>query len=775
MRVDPATAISYADGAETFYFCSDGCKSKFVASRESSEATPPQHDSHCHHSHDHRAAEHHHDHHATNQPDAADQRIYTCPMHPEIEQVGPGSCPKCGMDLEPKSVSLDDQDDGAEADMTRRFWVGVALSAPLLVLTMGPMIGLPIHDWLSPTVGGWLQLVLATPVVWWCGWPLLVRGWQSIVHRSPNMFTLIAIGTLTAYVFSLFSVLLPSWIPKAFYEDGRAPLYFEAAAVIITLVLLGQVLELRARKRTSGAIRALLELAPDIAHRITDSGEQDVALDQVHKGDRLRVRPGEKMPVDGVVHEGSSSVDESMLTGEPLPVEKQQGDKVVAGTLNQTGTLVIEAQQVGSETVLSRIVDMVAAAQRSRAPIQRLVDVVAAWFVPAVIVSAIIAFAVWATIGPAPRFAHALLAAISVLIIACPCALGLATPMSIMVGVGRGAREGVLIKDAQVLETMERVDTVVVDKTGTLTEGKPRVTEVLSAGDTSEDQLLALAAAVEQSSEHPLARSIVDAANDRELDLPKSSDFSSTTGGGVESTVDGARIRVGKPGFMTDSGVDLSPDATQQSHNLQSEGRTVVYVARDQQLLGMVAISDPIKESTPQVIERIHDLGLKLVMLTGDAEATAKAVAEKLNIDEYHAGVSPEEKHDFVEQLRNQGRVVAMAGDGINDAPALAAADVGVAMGTGSDVAIESAGVTLVGGDLRGVVKATALSRATMSNIRQNLAFAFGYNALGIPIAAGVLYPVFGWLLSPMIAAAAMSLSSVSVIGNALRLRATKL
>lgn len=765
MRVDPATAVSYSDGQQTHYFCSEGCKSKFVERQSDGESAP----------HDHHSADHAHHHGSPTKSNTDDQRIYTCPMHPEIEQVGPGSCPKCGMDLEPKSVSLEDEDDGSEADMVRRFWVGVALSAPLLVLTMGPMVGLPIHAWLPSAVNGWLQLALATPVVLWCGWPLLVRGWQSVVHRSPNMFTLIAIGTLTAYAFSLFSVLLPQWIPKAFYEDGQPPLYFEAAAVIITLVLLGQVLELRARKRTSGAIRALLELAPDVAHRLTDQGEEDVALDQVHGGDRLRVRPGEKMPVDGVVSEGASSVDESMLTGEPLPVEKAQGDKVVAGTLNQTGTLVIEAQQVGAETVLSRIVDMVAAAQRSRAPIQRLVDVVAAWFVPAVIVAAILAFAVWAIVGPDPKFAHALLAAISVLIIACPCALGLATPMSIMVGVGRGAREGVLIKDAQVLETMERVDTVVVDKTGTLTEGKPRVTEVLATGDINDDRLLALAAAVEQSSEHPLARSIVDAAKDREIDVPEATDFSSTTGGGVAASVDGSRISIGKPGYMAENNVAIPADATQRSQNLQSEGRTVVYVARDAQLVGMVAISDPIKQSTPQVIERIHDLGLKLVMLTGDAEATAKAVAEKLNIDEFHAGVSPEQKHDFVEQLRGEGRVVAMAGDGINDAPALAAADVGVAMGTGSDVAIESAGVTLVGGDLEGVVKAAALSRATMSNIRQNLGFAFGYNALGIPLAAGVLYPVFGWLLSPMIAAAAMSLSSVSVIANALRLRAVKL
>ncbi|QEG37666.1 heavy metal translocating P-type ATPase [Bythopirellula goksoeyrii] len=763
MQVDTETALSLTEDGTTHYFCSAGCRDRFAKQH----ATDQQSDEHscCHDK--------------PQQRDAATQgnntRLYTCPMHPEIEQVGPGSCPKCGMDLEPKTVSAEEEEDGTADDMSRRFWVGVALSVPLLILTMGPMVGLRMDPWLSATAAGWLQLTLASPVVLWCGWPLLVRGWQSIVHRSPNMFTLIAIGTLTAFAFSLVAVMLPSLIPAAFYEHDRPPLYFEAAAVIITLVLLGQVLELRARKRTSGAIRELMQLAPKTAHRVTDGGEQDVPLDQIQVGDSLRVRPGEKTPVDGVVREGESTVDEAMLTGEPLPVEKRLGDKVSAGTLNQTGTLLIEAQQVGAGTVLGRIVDMVAAAQRSRAPIQRLVDVVAAWFVPAVIVAALVAFGVWAIIGPEPRLAHALLAAVSVLIIACPCALGLATPMSIMVGIGRGARDGVLIKDAQVLETMEKVDTIIVDKTGTLTEGRPRVVDVVTVESSSKDELLALAAAAEGASEHPLARAIVDAAGERNLQIDEASDFQSTTGGGIEAKVGGRLVLVGKHDYLANSSVPIPQSITERSTELQSTGRTVVYVAADKNLLGVIAIADPIKETTPDTIKKLHKLGLNLVMLTGDAQATAQAVANELGIDDFKAGVSPEDKHDFVQQLRQQGKIVAMAGDGINDAPALAAADVGIAMGTGSDVAIESAGVTLVGGDLSGVVKAASLSRATMSNIRQNLFFAFGYNAIGIPIAAGVLYPAFGWLLSPMIAAAAMSLSSVSVIGNALRLRSVKL
>jgi Cu+-exporting ATPase len=644
------------------------------------------------------------------------------------------------MDLEPKTFAAGDEvEDHAEADMARRFWVGVVLSVPLLVLAMGPMLGLAVHEWIPPRIESWLQLALATPVVLWCGWPLLVRGWSSITNLSPNMFTLIAIGTLTAFGFSVFAVLLPGLIPAAFYEHGRAPLYFEAAAVIITLVLLGQVLELRARKRTSGAIRELLQLAPETAHRIIDGGEEDVSLDKVRLGDKLRVRPGEKMPVDGVVREGTSTVDESMLTGEPIPAEKKPGERVSAGTVNQTGSLVVEAQQVGSETVLSRIVAMVAQAQRSRAPIQRLVDIVAAWFVPAVILIAVVAFAAWAVVGPEPRLPHALLAAVSVLIIACPCALGLATPMSVMVGVGRGAHEGVLIKDAQALETMEKVDTIIVDKTGTLTEGRPRVVEIVPLGDGDERELLALAAAVESASEHPLARAIIDAAREQGVEMTTAKDFQSTTGGGVEARVDGRQIRVGKLGHVTGNKKQLPSDLDSTVDSLQAAGQTVIFVGADDGVLGVISIADPIKKTTAGAIQRLHEMGMKLVMLTGDAEATARSVARELGIDEVSAGVSPEDKHDRVQKLRDAGHVVAMAGDGINDAPALAAANVGIAMGTGSDIAIESADMTLVGGDLRGVLKAAALSRATMQNIRQNLFFAFGYNALGIPIAAGVL------------------------------------
>lgn len=774
MQVDSTTAISLSVGSQIYYFCSSACRERFNDLQDGSgehappiETTAKQSEHDCCHNLSQRK-----------KPaayDSSDASIYTCPMHPEVEQLGPGSCPQCGMDLEPKSVSRSEQDDGAEADMSRRFWIGAVLSLPLLLLAMGPMFGLPTRSWLSLHVAGWLQLLLATPVVLWSGWPLLVRGWQSILHQSPNMFTLIATGTITAFAFSVIAVVFPSLIPAAFYEAGQPPLYFEAAAVIITLVLLGQVLELRARKRTSGAIRELLELAPEIAHRVSDTEESDIPLDEVQEGDQLRVRPGEKIPVDGVVREGASSVDASMLTGEPIPIEKEPGEKVVAGTLNQTGTLLIEAQQVGSDTVLSRIVEMVASAQRSRAPIQRLVDVVAAWFVPAVFVIAALAATVWAINGPEPRMAHALLAAVSVLIIACPCALGLATPMSIMVGVGRGAREGVLIKDAQVLETMEQVDTIVVDKTGTLTEGQPRVTEIIPYGITSETRLLSLAAAVESSSEHPLARAIVEGAKERDLPVSTVENFHSTTGGGVEAEVDGMRIRIGKLGYLNKEAVELPLELLEKSESLQTQGRTVVYVASGTELLGAIAVADPIKKTTQYTIMRLHSLGLKLVMLTGDARATAKAVADELGIDNFSAGVSPEDKHSFIQELREQGHVVAMAGDGINDAPALAAADVGVAMGTGSDVAIESAGVTLVSGELHGVLKAITLSRATMKNVRQNLFFAFGYNALGIPIAAGALYPALGWLLSPMLAAAAMSASSVSVIGNALRLRSTTL
>jgi Cu+-exporting ATPase len=769
MTVDPATAKWTAThDAIDYFFCSRSCRDRFVAQPVAYNRAS-------------RPAEQSHEGHVasleqmglTSKPSSAAVE-YTCPMHPEIVRDGPGACPICGMDLEPRTASADAEDDSSLRDMTRRFWVGAALSVPLLALTMGPMVGLfPQHGAAAPAAR-WIQLLLAAPVVWWCGWPLLARGWLSIVNRRANMFTLIMLGTLAAFFFSVLALVVPDAIPAAFSAHGQPPLYFEAAAVIVTLVLLGQVLELRARSRTNSAVRELLALAPTTAHRIGNGGEQDVPLDQVRVGDRLRIRPGERVPVDGAVISGASAVDESMLTGEPLPVDKTDGDRVIGGTLNQSGTLVIESEQVGADTVLSRIVSLVAAAQRSRAPIQSLVDRVSAWFVPAVVVVAILAFIAWAVVGPEPRLAYALVAAISVLIIACPCALGLATPMSIMVGVGRGAREGVLIKNAEALERMENVDTIIVDKTGTLTAGKPEVTQIVASPGTDESDLLRLAAAVESVSEHPLARAVVRAAIERKLPTAEAKEFQSTAGGGVSALVDGQRVAVGKRDYLKASGVSL--DALLPAvERLEAEGRTVVFVAAANQPLGLIAISDPIKPSTPAAIARLHESGLRLVMLTGDAQRTAATIAKKLGIDEFVAGVSPQDKHDYIRRLRDSGRVVAMAGDGVNDAPALAAADVGIAMGTGSDVAIESAGVTLVGGDLRGVARAVVLSRATMSNIRQNLFLAFVYNALGIPLAAGVLYPLVGWLLSPMIAAAAMSVSSVSVIANALRLRSLEL
>ncbi|MEO8268254.1 MAG: heavy metal translocating P-type ATPase [Aureliella sp.] len=798
MTVPADSPRSAEHSGETYVFCSDGCLAKFEAdpagvlaarakkvgesgagSREekegetgsggdgehsccggSSNKTNANRSSCC----------------TPNSPSPNSQTIYTCPMHPEIEQVGPGDCPICGMDLEPKSVSVDTSgEDEQYADMKRRFWVGVVLSVPLLVIAMGPMVGLHVADWMSNTAFGWLQLALATPVVFWCGWPLLVRGVKSFRTMNLNMFSLIAVGTLAAYLFSLVVVLVPGVIPEAFFENGVPPLYFEAAAVIITLVLLGQVLELRARQQTGGAIRELMQLAPETAHRISDDGEEEVSLDAVLKGDRLRVRPGEKVPVDGRVLSGSSSVDESMLTGEPMPVKKSEGDDVTGGTLNQTGALVMEAVGVGGDTVLSRIVQMVADAQRSRAPIQKLVDMVAKYFVPIVIVCSIAAFIGWAIFGPEPRLAHAFVAAVAVLIIACPCALGLATPMSVMVGVGRGAKEGVLIKNAEVLEVMEKVDTVVVDKTGTLTQGRPEVTAIETFGEWQQDDVLRWAAAVENQSEHPLAQAVVRRAKADELPIPNADDFDSITGGGVQANVDGHKLVIGKADLLDQQTVSNVSLGRKQATDHQSQGATVIFIAIDGGLAAIMAITDPIKGSTPAALKTLHELGLKVVMLTGDAQPTAKAVAEKLGIDEFHAGVTPEDKHDFVKRLKADGKVVAMAGDGINDAPALAEANVGIAMGTGTGVAIESAGVTLVGGDLRGVAAAINLSRKTMSNIRQNLFFAFIYNALGIPVAAGLLFPFFGVLLSPMIAAAAMSFSSVSVILNALRLRSVRL
>ncbi|QDV25969.1 heavy metal translocating P-type ATPase [Aureliella helgolandensis] len=781
MTVNPGEALHSEHEGRPYYFCSAGCQRKFEedpsgvltdrADKDSAKKYETKEDASCCSSGKHGGSST-----MANDWKSDSKAIYTCPMHPEIEQIGPGDCPICGMDLEPKVIDFADSGDGEQyAGMKRRFWIGVALSVPLLVIAMGPMVGLQVAEWMGNAAFGWLQLALATPVVFWCGWPLLVRGAKSFLSLNLNMFSLIAVGTLAAYLFSLVVVLLPSVIPEAFFENGVPPLYFEAAAVIITLVLLGQVLELRARQQTGGAIRALMQLTPETAHRIVDGGEEEVSLDSVRKGDRLRVRPGEKVPVDGRVVSGSSNVDESMLTGEPIPVSKSEGDEVTGGTLNQTGALVMEAVGVGADTVLHRIVQMVADAQRSRAPIQKLVDVVARYFVPAVILCSILTFIGWALLGPQPQLAHAFVAAVAVLIIACPCALGLATPMSVMVGVGRGAREGVLIKNAEVLEVMEKIDTVVVDKTGTLTQGRPEVSAIEIFGEWKQADVLGLAAAVESQSEHPLAQAVVRRVKADNLSFPEASDFESITGGGVRARVDGHAVLIGKADLLEEQSVSEVSAGKVNAAQHQSQGATVVFVAIDGKLAAMVAITDPIKESTPAALETLHGLGLRVIMLTGDAEPTARAVAERLGIDEFHAGVSPENKHKFVKRLKNEGKVVAMAGDGINDAPALAEADVGIAMGTGTGVAIESAGVTLVGGDLRGVAAANSLSRKTMSNIRQNLFFAFIYNALGIPVAAGLLYPFFGVLLSPMIAAAAMSFSSVSVIANALRLRSAEL
>jgi Cu+-exporting ATPase len=698
-------------------------------------------------------------------------------MHPEIVRTEPGSCPICGMALEPRTVTAHLEENPELADMSLRFWVSAVLTTPLLAAAMADMLpGMPVQNAL-PT--GWLprlELVLATPVVLWGGWPFFQRGWASIVNRSTNMFTLIAMGTGVAYLFSLVAAVLPGIFPASFREmSGAPPVYFEAAAAIVTLVLLGQVLELRARSHTGAAIRALLDLTPKKARIIRNDDEMDIPLEHVMTGDRLRVRPGEKIPVDGVVLEGNSAVDESMITGESIPIEKEPGSKVIGSTVNATGSFIMQAEHVGSETLLAQIVQLVSKAQRSRAPIQKLADRVAAWFVPAVIAIAILTFVLWNALGPQPRLAHAVVNAVAVLIIACPCALGLATPMSVMVGVGRGAQAGVLIKKAEAIELMEKVRILVVDKTGTLTEGRPRLTTVIPAGSISEEELLGMAAAVEQNSEHPLAAAIVAGARVRGVKPAAVTDFQSTTGGGVTAQLNQRRVLVGKPDFLSAEGISGLAQLETEALELQREGQTVIFVAVDDRAAGLVAVSDPIKQSTPPAIEHLHELGIKLIMLTGDNAQTARAVAGKLGIDEIEAGVEPRDKHERVQQLREKNQVVAMAGDGINDAPALAAADVGIAMGTGADVAMESAGITLLRGDLSGIEKAIRLSRAMMRNIRQNLFFAFVYNALGIPIAAGILYPWFGILLSPMIAGAAMSFSSVSVIVNALRLRTVKL
>ncbi len=749
MDVDPRTAKHSAEvGGSTYYFCCNGCKTKFVADPASYIAKQPKPPA-----------------------PAPEGAIYTCPMHPQIRQIGPGSCPICGMALEPEMASADSGPNPELADMTRRFWIALALSLPVVILEMGGHL-FNLHMLIGQQTSNWVQLVFATPVVLWAGYPFFERGAKSLVTRNLNMFTLISLGTGVAWLYSIVATLAPGLFPQAFRSvDGSVAIYFEAAAVITVLVLVGQVLELRAREQTSNAIKALLNLAPKTARRVRDDGgDEEVPLDVIAVGDRLRVRPGEKVPVDGEILEGHVTIDESLVTGESLPVGKDAGEKVIAGTLNQSGSFLMRADKVGGDTLLSQIVQLVAKAQRSRAPIQRLADQVASWFVPLVIAAALAAFAAWVVFGPEPRFAYAIVAAVSVLIIACPCALGLATPMSIMVGVGRGAQSGVLIKNAEALERMEKVDTLIVDKTGTLTEGKPKVTMVRSSGGFAEDEVLRLAASLERASEHPLAGAIVNAAKERNLVLSEPKDFDAPAGKGVVGEVDGRKLVIGNAGFLKTSGISTA-ELLREANELRKDGATVIFAAIDGTAAGLLAIADPVKEAAAGAVKALRDEGIRVVMLTGDNQTTAEAVARVLSIDEVKAGVLPANKSEAVEELRKQGRIVAMAGDGVNDAPALAAADVGIAMGTGTDVAIESAGVTLLKGDLNGILRARRLSQATMRNIRQNLFFAFIYNAAGVPIAAGILYPTFGILLSPVIAAAAMALSSVSVIGNALRLR----
>ena len=752
MSVDPtATAHRASHDGQDYFFCSAGCRTKFIGD-PMRYLNPP-----------------------VEAEPAVPGAIYTCPMHPEIRQEGPGSCPICGMALEPETVTAEAPPNHELIDFTRRFWVGLVLTLPVFALEMGGHLA-NLHMFIPGQMSNWIQFALATPVVLWCGWPFFERGWTSLRTRRLNMFTLIAMGVGVAWLYSVVAVVAPTLFPPAFLKaDGSAPVYFEAAAVITVLVLVGQILELRAREQTSGAIRALLDLTPKTARRIRADGvDEDVSLDQIAVGDRLRVRPGEKIPVDGELLEGRVAVDESMVTGESMPVTKDVGDRVVAGALNKTGSFIMRADKVGADTLLAQIVQMVAQAQRSRAPIQRLADTVSGWFVPTVIAIALLAAVVWGLVGPEPRLSYALVAAVSVLIIACPCALGLATPISIMVGVGRGAHAGVLIKNAEALERFEKVDTLVLDKTGTLTEGRPSVTAILPALGFVEADILRLSASLERGSEHPLADAIVRAAKDRDIPLTEAVDFDSPVGRGVRGTIEGHQVALGNTRFLGELSIDVSA-LEPKAEALRHDGATAIFVAIDGKAAGVIGIADPIKATTPAAILALKAAGLRLVMMTGDNRTTAEAVARRLGIDEVQAEVLPQDKASVVQQLRSQGRIVAMAGDGVNDAPALAAADVGVAMGAGSDVAIESAGVTLLGGDLQGIVRARRLSRAVMGNIRQNLVFAFGYNALGIPVAAGLLYPVFGWLLSPALAALAMALSSVSVIGNALRLRAVRL
>jgi len=753
MTVDPTKSPHRHDYAHRpYFFCSAGCRGKFAA--DPAKYLKP----------------------AVKPEPIPDGTIYTCPMHPQVRQAAPGACPICGMALEPETAGATAAPNPELIDMTRRFWIAAVLAIPTVILEMGGHFPwLDLHDYVPPRLSVWLQFALATPVVLWAGWPFFARGLASLRNRALNMFSLIALGIGSAFLYSLAATFAPGLFPAALRQHGVVAVYYEAAAVITVLVLLGQVLELRAREETGGAIRALLKLAPNTARRVgADGHDEAVPLQQIRTGDRLRVRPGDAVPVDGIVEDGGSAVDESMVTGEAMPVEKEPGAKVIGGTINGTGSFVMRAEKVGADTMLARIVQMVAAAQRSRAPVQRLADIVSAWFVPAVIAVAVIAFIAWMVFGPPPAFASALAAAVSVVIIACPCALGLATPMSIMVGVGRGATVGVLIKNAEALERFEKIDTLVVDKTGTLTEGKPRVVEVAPTEGFDDVTVLALAASLERSSEHPLAGAIVESAKARGAALQEAAEFQSRTGKGVAGAIGNRRVAVGNAGLLEDIGVAVA-DLNKRAEQLRREGATALFVAVDNRPAGLIAVADPIKATTPAALARLHADGIRIVMLTGDKRTTAQAVADKLGIAEVEAEVLPDAKQAIVRRLKSEGRVVAMAGDGINDAPALAAADVGVAMGTGTDVAMQSAGVTLVKGDLAGIVRARALSRATMRNIRQNLALAFVYNALGVPLAAGVLYPAFGLLLSPIVAAAAMSLSSVSVIANALRLRLVRL
>jgi len=750
--------MKYEYEGQAFYFCSDTCLTKFKENpekyihiaEEKHEKEPPQ--------------------------EAAGTGIYTCPMHPEVRQIGPGSCPICGMALEPV-LPTEKEDNEEYLYMRRRFWVGAFLTLPLVLIAMRYVFfpGGFLEKFASARTYGWIELILATPVVLWAGWPFFVRGWQSIINKSLNMFTLIGLGVGVSYVYSLIATFFPRIFPEALKtQEGTVGVYFEAAAVIVVLILLGQVLELKARSQTGAAIKALLGLAPKTARKVNEDGtEQDIPLEHVKKGDKLRVRPGEKIPVDGIIIEGTTNVDESMITGEPVPVKKGPGDKVVGATVNGTGSIIMEAEKVGAETLLAQIVNMVAEAQRSRAPIQNLADKVAGYFVPAVITISLISFVVWMLVGPDPRLAHAIIAAVSVLIIACPCALGLATPMSIMVATGKGATMGVLFKNAEAIEHMRKVDTLVVDKTGTLTEGRPKVTKIKLLGSLDEKVALTLAASLEQGSEHPLAMAIVDHAKETGSNLSPPEGFESHTGKGVSAAIEGRNVALGNKALMEEMSIDTEPVA-QKVAQLQAEAATVMYLAVDGKLEALICVADPIKETTPKAIEELHKEGLRIVMLTGDSRHTADAVAKKLDIDEVVAEVLPDQKANAVKEFQHKGRMVAMAGDGINDAPALAQAHVGIAMGTGTDVAMESAGVTLVKGDLTGIVRAIKLSKATMKNIKQNLFFAFVYNSLGVPIAAGVLYPFFGILLSPVIAAAAMSFSSVSVVGNSLRLRRVK-